>query len=30
VEVEPMRLEQVEEAWARLQAGSHRKIVLVP
>jgi NADPH:quinone reductase-like Zn-dependent oxidoreductase len=30
VEVEQMRLEQVEEAWARLQAGSHRKIVLVP
>jgi NADPH:quinone reductase-like Zn-dependent oxidoreductase len=30
VEVDPMALEQVGEAWARLAAGSHRKIVLVP
>ncbi len=30
VEVEPMGLDQVGEAWRRLQEGSHRKIVLVP
>ena len=30
VEVDPMGLEQVGEAWRRLQEGSHRKIVLVP
>ena len=30
VEVDPLALEQVGEAWRRLQAGSHRKIVLVP
>jgi|SRR5580692_6724857 NADPH:quinone reductase-like Zn-dependent oxidoreductase len=30
VEVDPLGLEQVGEAWRRLQAGSHRKIVLVP
>lgn len=28
--VDPLPLEQVAEAWARLSAGSHRKIVLVP
>jgi NADPH2:quinone reductase len=30
VEVDPLALEQVAEAWHRLAAGSHRKIVLVP
>ncbi len=30
VETDPMPLEQVQEAWRRLAAGSHRKIVLVP
>src|ERR1700733_3434108 len=30
VEVDPLGLEQVGEAWQRLSAGSHRKIVLVP
>jgi NADPH2:quinone reductase len=30
VEVDPLALEQVGEAWRRLQEGSHRKIVLVP
>ncbi|MGA2320490.1 MAG: zinc-binding dehydrogenase [Solirubrobacteraceae bacterium] len=30
VEVDPLPLEQVREAWRRLKAGSHRKIVLVP
>jgi NADPH2:quinone reductase len=30
VEVLPMPLERVEEAWRRLQAGAHGKIVLVP
>ena len=30
VEVDPLPLEQVAEAWRRLAAGSHRKIVLVP
>jgi NADPH:quinone reductase-like Zn-dependent oxidoreductase len=30
VEVDPLPLEQVAEAWRRLEAGSHRKIVLVP
>jgi NADPH:quinone reductase-like Zn-dependent oxidoreductase len=30
VEVESLALEQVGEAWQRLAAGSHRKIVLVP
>jgi len=30
VEVDPMGLDQVGEAWRRLQDGSHRKIVLVP
>ncbi|MGA2452584.1 MAG: zinc-binding dehydrogenase [Solirubrobacteraceae bacterium] len=30
VEVDPLGLEQVGEAWQRLAAGSHRKIVLVP
>jgi NADPH:quinone reductase-like Zn-dependent oxidoreductase len=30
VEVDPLGLEQVGEAWKRLAAGSHRKIVLVP
>jgi NADPH:quinone reductase-like Zn-dependent oxidoreductase len=29
-EVDPLGLEQVGEAWQRLAAGSHRKIVLVP
>jgi NADPH:quinone reductase-like Zn-dependent oxidoreductase len=28
--VDPLGLEHVAEAWARLNAGSHRKIVLVP
>ncbi len=30
VDVDPVGLEQVAEAWDRLAAGSHRKIVLVP
>ncbi len=30
VDVDPLGLEQVGEAWRRLAAGSHRKIVLVP
>ncbi len=30
VQSEPLALEQVQEAWRRLAAGSHRKIVLVP
>ena len=30
VEVDPLALDQVQEAWRRLQAGSHKKIVLVP
>jgi NADPH:quinone reductase-like Zn-dependent oxidoreductase len=30
VDTDPMALEQVAEAWDRLAAGSHRKIVLVP
>jgi hypothetical protein len=30
VETEPLALERVQEAWARLAAGSHRKLVLVP
>jgi NADPH:quinone reductase-like Zn-dependent oxidoreductase len=30
VEVEPIELERVQQAWERLQAGSHRKIVLLP
>jgi NADPH2:quinone reductase len=30
IEVERFELERVAEAWERLQAGSHRKIVLVP
>jgi NADPH:quinone reductase-like Zn-dependent oxidoreductase len=30
VGVDPLALDQVGEAWRRLQAGSHRKIVLVP
>jgi NADPH:quinone reductase-like Zn-dependent oxidoreductase len=30
VESEPIELERVGEAWERLQAGAHRKIVLVP
>jgi NADPH:quinone reductase-like Zn-dependent oxidoreductase len=30
VGVDPLPLEQVGEAWRRLEAGSHRKIVLVP
>lgn len=30
VEVERLPLEQVREAWRRLQEGAHRKIVLVP
>ncbi len=30
VDVDPMGLDQVAEAWDRLAAGSHRKIVLVP
>jgi NADPH:quinone reductase-like Zn-dependent oxidoreductase len=30
VETDPLALEQVGEAWGRLAAGSHRKIVLVP
>lgn len=30
VDVDPLGLDQVEEAWRRLAAGAHRKIVLVP
>jgi NADPH:quinone reductase-like Zn-dependent oxidoreductase len=30
VDVDPIGLEQVAEAWDRLEAGAHRKIVLVP
>jgi NADPH:quinone reductase-like Zn-dependent oxidoreductase len=30
VEVDPLALDRVQDAWARLQAGAHRKIVLVP
>ncbi len=30
VDTDPLPLERVQEAWARLQAGSHRKVVLVP
>jgi NADPH2:quinone reductase len=30
VDVEPLPLAQVAEAWERLAAGSHRKLVLVP
>jgi NADPH2:quinone reductase len=30
VGVDPLALDQVGEAWRRLQSGSHRKIVLVP
>jgi NADPH:quinone reductase-like Zn-dependent oxidoreductase len=30
IEVDQLKLEQVEEAWQRLAAGSHRKIVLSP
>jgi len=30
VEVDPLGLDEVDEAWRRLAAGSHRKIVLVP
>ena len=30
VNVDPLPLEQVDEAWRRLTAGAHRKIVLVP
>jgi NADPH:quinone reductase-like Zn-dependent oxidoreductase len=30
VAVDPMALHQVREAWRRLAAGSHHKIVLVP
>jgi NADPH:quinone reductase-like Zn-dependent oxidoreductase len=30
IESEPIALEQVAEAWERLAAGAHRKIVLVP
>lgn len=30
VDVDPMGLDQAAEAWGRLAAGSHRKIVLVP
>ena len=30
LEADPLPLEQVQEAWRRLAAGSHRKIVLVP
>ena len=30
VQVEALALDQVVEAWRRLEAGSHRKIVLVP
>jgi len=30
VEVRELPLERVREAWQELQAGSHRKLVLVP
>jgi NADPH:quinone reductase-like Zn-dependent oxidoreductase len=30
VEVESLSLTRVEEAWSRVQAGSHRKVVVVP
>lgn len=30
VEADALALDRVDEAWRRLQAGSHRKIVLVP
>jgi hypothetical protein len=30
VEVDALPLDRVGEAWARVQAGAHRKIVLVP
>jgi NADPH:quinone reductase-like Zn-dependent oxidoreductase len=30
IDVDPLPLDQVEEAWRRLDAGSHSKIVLVP
>ena len=30
IQIDPVALDQVEEAWRRLAAGSHRKIVLVP
>jgi NADPH:quinone reductase-like Zn-dependent oxidoreductase len=30
VDTDPLALERVQEAWQRLLAGSHRKIVLVP
>jgi len=30
IEAEPIELERVGEAWRRLAAGAHRKIVLVP
>jgi len=30
IEIEPIALEQVAEAWERLAASAHRKIVLVP
>lgn len=30
IETERIELERVQQAWERLQAGSHRKIVLVP
>ena len=30
IETEPIELERVGEAWERLVAGSHRKIVLIP
>jgi NADPH:quinone reductase-like Zn-dependent oxidoreductase len=30
IEVEELALEQVQEAWRRLAAGSHRKLVLLP
>ncbi len=30
VDLDPLALDEVDEAWRRLAAGSHRKIVLVP
>jgi len=30
VDVEALPLERVAEAWARVQAGAHRKVVLLP
>jgi NADPH:quinone reductase-like Zn-dependent oxidoreductase len=30
VDTDPLALERVQDAWQRLQAGSHRKLVLVP